>query len=52
MKHWNKNFRRILTITAVAAMLVTTAAAASTATKKMIEASYSGIKLVVNLFRH
>ena len=48
MKQWNKNFRRILTITAVAAMLVTTAAAASTATKKMIEASYSGIKLVVN----
>ena len=33
---------------AVAAMLVTTAAAASTATKKMIEANYMGIKLVVN----
>lgn len=48
MKQWNKNFRRILTITAVAAMLVTTAAAASTATKKMIEANYMGIKLVVD----
>ena len=48
MKQWNKNFRRVLTMAAVAAMLVTTAAAASTVTKKMIEANYMGIKLVVD----
>ena len=48
MKHWNKNFRRVLTMAAVAAMLVTTAAAASTVTKRTIEANYMGIKLVID----
>ena len=47
MKQWNKNFRRVLTMAAVAAMLVTTAAASSSS-KKMIEANYMGIKLVVD----
>ena len=47
MKHWTKNFRRVLTMAAVAAMLVTTAAASSSS-KKMIEANYMGIKLVVD----
>ena len=35
---FGKKFRQVLTITAVSALLITTAVAASTATKKMIEA--------------
>lgn len=48
MKHLSKNLRRALILAAAAVMLVGTAAAASTATKKMIEANYMGIKLVVD----
>ena len=48
MKHLSKNLRRALAVTAIAALLVGTAAAASTVTKRTIEANYMGIKLVVD----
>ena len=44
----SKNVRRLLAVLAVGAMLVGTAAASSTVTKKMIEVNYMGIKLVVD----
>lgn len=48
MKHLSKNLRRVLAVTAIAALLVGTAAAASTVTKRTIEANYMGIKLVID----
>lgn len=48
MRHLSKSFRRTLTVAAVAAMLVSTAVAASNITKRTIEANYRGIKVVVD----
>lgn len=48
MKHLKKNLRVILAVTAMVAVLVATAAVASAATKRTIEANYMGIKLIID----
>lgn len=48
MKHLRKNVQRVLAAALMAVLLVGVAAGASTVTKKMIEANYMGIKIVVD----
>lgn len=48
MKHLSKNVQRVLAAALMAVLLVGVAAGASTVTKKMIEANYMGIKIVVD----
>lgn len=48
MKHLSKNLHRALTLAVVAVMLVGTAAAASTITKRTLEVNYRGIQVVVD----